>query len=113
MEGAVKRLSKAKPAAATPRPAVETDEDAESGLRFQITDPNHDNATNILTENLTGSNPWKQISADFTTSPDTHFLAIRLRRTGSRLFENRLSGTVWVADVYLIPAEYDTEMPPQ
>lgn len=89
------------------------DVSTESGLRFQITDPNHDNATNILTENLTGSNPWKQISADFTTSPDTHFLAIRLRRTGSRLFENRLSGTVWVADVYLIPAEYDTETPPQ
>jgi hypothetical protein len=85
----------------------------ESGPRFQITDPNHDKATFILTENLTGSNPWKQISADFITSPDTHFLAIRLRRTGSRLFENRLSGSVWVADVYLIPAEYDTEMPLQ
>lgn len=37
LEGAVKRLSKAKPAAATPRPAVETDEDAESGLRFRAT----------------------------------------------------------------------------
>jgi tetratricopeptide (TPR) repeat protein len=81
----------------------------ESGLRFWITDPNHAGVTNLLTENLTGSNPWKTIAAEFTTGPETHFLAIHLRRTESRLFENRLSGTVWVADAYLIPAEFDTE----
>ena len=45
------------------------------------------------------------MTAEFTTGPDTHFLEVHLRRTASRLFENRLSGTVWVADVYLIPAE--------
>jgi hypothetical protein len=26
-------------------------------------------------------------------------------RVGSRLFENKLSGTVWIADVSLIPEE--------
>ncbi len=81
----------------------------ESGLRFLITDPNHANAVNVTTENLTGSNPWKPVTAEFTTGPDTHFLAVRLRRSASRLFENRLSGTVWVSDVYLIPAEFDAE----
>jgi tetratricopeptide (TPR) repeat protein len=83
----------------------------ESGMRFWIRDPNHEEAVNVLTENLTGSNPWKTVAADFITGPDTHFLSVHLRRTGSRLFENRLSGTVWVADVYLIPAEYDQEPP--
>jgi hypothetical protein len=81
----------------------------ESGLRYLITDPNHSNAVNVMTENLTGSNPWKPVTAEFTTGPETHFLAVRLRRTASRLFENRLSGTVWVSDVYLIPAEFDAE----
>ena len=85
----------------------------ESGLRYLITDPNHANAVNVTTENLTGSNPWKPVTAEFTTGPDTHFLAIRLRRTASRLFENRLSGTVWVCDAYLIPAELDAGQPPK
>ena len=64
-----------------------------------------------MTENLIGSNPWKPVTAEFTTAPDTHFLEVCLRRTASRLFENRLSGAVWVADVYLIPAELDAVQP--
>ena len=83
----------------------------ESGMRFWITDPNHPNAVDVMTENLIGSNPWKPVTAEFTTGPDTHFLEVCLRRTASRLFENRLSGAVWVADVYLIPAELDAVQP--
>ena len=30
---------------------------------------------------------------------------LRLLRMGSRLFENKLSGAVWIADVSLVPAE--------
>jgi hypothetical protein len=33
---------------------------------------------------------------------------VRLYRVASRLFENRLSGTVWLADVTLIPVEIDS-----
>jgi tetratricopeptide (TPR) repeat protein len=83
----------------------------EMGLRFFISDENHANAVDVMTENLTGSNPWKTVTADFTTGPDTHFVAVRLRREVSRLFENRLSGTVWVSDAYLLPAEVDEEQP--
>jgi hypothetical protein len=42
---------------------------------------------------------------DVTTSRETHFLQVRLLRTGSRLFENKLSGTVWIGDVSLVPVE--------
>jgi hypothetical protein len=85
----------------------------EMGLRFFISDENHANAVNVLTENLTGSNSWKTVTADFTTGPETHFVAVRLRRYASRLFENRLGGTVWISDVYLLPAELDVETPAQ
>jgi hypothetical protein len=83
----------------------------EMGPRFFISDPNHAEGVDVMTENLTGSNPWKTVTADFTTGADTHFVTVRLRREASRLFENRLSGTVWVCDVYLLPAELDVEQP--
>jgi tetratricopeptide (TPR) repeat protein len=73
----------------------------ESGMRFQITDPNHDGALNVATENFTGSRPWTPADADLTTGPATHFLLVRLFRNPSRLFENKLEGTVWVADISL------------
>jgi Tetratricopeptide repeat len=81
----------------------------ESGLRFWIFDPNHPNAVNVLTENLTGSNPWKTVTESFITGPETHFVVVRLRRAASRLFENRLSGTVWVSSTFLTPAESPAE----
>jgi tetratricopeptide (TPR) repeat protein len=78
----------------------------ESGMRFSIVDPNHNDAVNALTDNFTGSHPWTALDIDVTTSRETHFLLVRLLRVGSRLFENKLSGTVWIADVSLVPAEF-------
>jgi tetratricopeptide (TPR) repeat protein len=83
----------------------------EMGLRFFISDENHPNGVDVMTENLTGSNPWRTVTAEFNTGPDTHFVAVRLRRQASRLFENRLSGTVWISDIYLLPSELDSEQP--
>jgi tetratricopeptide (TPR) repeat protein len=84
----------------------------ESGMRFSIVDPNHNNAVNALTENFTGSHPWTATDMEVTTGPDTHFLLVRLLRLGSRLFDNKLSGTVWIADVSLVLAEAQGH-PPQ
>lgn len=76
----------------------------ESGMRFEIVDPNH-HEVNADTTALTGTNPWTLVSANFTTGADTHFLNIRLRRFPSQLFDNKLSGTVWVDDVTLTPSK--------
>ncbi|MGA8677166.1 MAG: hypothetical protein WA603_24185 [Candidatus Acidiferrales bacterium] len=75
----------------------------ESGLRFSIIDPNHGGAVDAQTENFTGSHPWTALDMDVTTGPETHFLLIRLLRVDSRLFDNKLRGSVWIADVSLIP----------
>jgi hypothetical protein len=76
----------------------------ESGMRLSVTDPNHSGALNALTDNLTDSHPWTSVDADLTTGPATHFLLVRLFREPSRLFENKLEGTVWIADISLTPA---------
>lgn len=77
----------------------------ESGMRFWVTDPNHNGAVNVLSDNFMGSRPWTATDMDVTTGPETHFVVVRLRRAGSRLFENKLSGSVWIADVSLVPTE--------
>ena len=43
------------------------------------------------------------VDVDYTTAPVTHFLLIQLRRSPSRLFENKLNGTAWIGDVSLTP----------
>jgi tetratricopeptide (TPR) repeat protein len=74
----------------------------ESGTRFYVTDPNHEGALNLQTVYFTGSHAWTAVESDFTTGPDTHFLLVRLFRSPSRLFENKLEGTVWIADVAVV-----------
>lgn len=83
----------------------------ESGLRFSIFDPNHPNAVGVLTENLTGTHPWNALDTNVTTGAETHFLLVRLFRAPSRLFDNQLGGTVWIAGVSLMQA--DAEQSPR
>jgi len=74
----------------------------ESGARMSIQEPFH-RSPELLSENLMGSHPWTSVDADVTTGPETHFLRIRLRRIPSRLFDNKLGGSMWLADVSLTP----------
>lgn len=76
----------------------------DSGMRFEIVDLNH-GEVNVHTHALIGTNSWTPLSVTFTTGPDTHFVDIRLRRYPSKLFDNKLGGTVWVDGVTLVPAE--------
>jgi tetratricopeptide (TPR) repeat protein len=85
----------------------------ESGMRFSVTDPNHNGALNLLTDNFTGSHAWTPVDVDFTTAPTTHFVLVRLIREPSRLFENKLEGTVWIADVSLIASTAQAGLTPR
>jgi tetratricopeptide (TPR) repeat protein len=76
----------------------------ESGVRFSVSDP-HDGAVNSVTDNFTVSRPWTTVEADVKTGPNTHFLDVRLMRNQSRLFDNKLSGTAWVANISLVPSD--------
>jgi hypothetical protein len=76
----------------------------ENGISFLISDPNH-GAAMVSTENFTGTRDWTPVDVDYTTTPTTHFMSIQLRRSPSRLFENKLSGTAWIGDVSLIASD--------
>lgn len=80
----------------------------ESGLRLLIVDPQRQNAILLQTDNLVGNHPWTQLSGDVHTSPSTNFLVVQVRRTPSRLFENKLGGSAWIDDLSLIPADLGT-----
>jgi tetratricopeptide (TPR) repeat protein len=85
--------------------SIRTDQvTTESGVQFSISDPNHTGVVNAVSDNFTGSHPWTDVDLDIHTGPQTHFLLIRLVRYPSRLFENKLSGTAWIAGVSLAPA---------
>ena len=79
----------------------------ESGLFFLIYDPHDSNAVNFRTENLVGTHLWDAVELRVVTGPQTHFLVINLHREPSRLFDNKLSGSVWIADLSLVPAGED------
>jgi tetratricopeptide (TPR) repeat protein len=81
----------------------------EKGILFSISDANH-GGDEFLTENFTGSHVWTPADVDFTTGAQTHFLIVQVRRFQSRMFENKLSGTVWIGDVSLTPSS--AEQPP-
>lgn len=85
----------------------------ESGMRFAIYDPNHTGIVPVETENLTGDNSWATAELTVSTGAQTHFLVVHLYRSRSRLFENKLSGTAWIADVSLLPADADAGRPQQ
>lgn len=74
----------------------------DSGMRFEILDLN-DNEVNLMTADLTGTNQWTLMQTEVVTGRATHFLDVRLRRIPSQLFDNKLSGTVWIDDVSLAP----------
>ncbi|HWF38401.1 MAG TPA: hypothetical protein VG322_07775 [Candidatus Acidoferrales bacterium] len=76
----------------------------ESGVRFLITDPNHINAVNFTSDNLTGTHPWMAVNGEVTTGLETHFLWVRLIRAPSHLFENKVSGSAWISNISLVPA---------
>ncbi len=92
---------------------IRTDEiTTESGPRFSIADPNHPGAVDVVTDNFTGTQAWTPVDADFSTGPQTQFVVVRLARPPSRLFDNKLGGTVWIADVLLVPASSQPEQRP-
>jgi len=76
---------------------------SESGMRFEIVDPKHQQGLDASTRNETGTLPWTLEQADFTTGPQTHLILIRLARRPSERLDNKLRGTVWVDDVSLVP----------
>jgi tetratricopeptide (TPR) repeat protein len=76
----------------------------ESGMQFLIVDPNRAGVVNTSTQSFVGSHEWTSVEADIMVPSITHFLLVQVFRSPSRLFDNQLNGTVWIADVTLVPS---------
>jgi tetratricopeptide (TPR) repeat protein len=83
----------------------------ESGMRFEIVDPNDLQHLDVMTPNETGTLPWTLEQLDFTTGPKTRVIIIRLLRKLSERLDNKLRGTLWVDDVTLVPGGTGKEAP--
>ena len=83
----------------------------DSGVHFELFDPQHEREVYLLTPDIVGTTPWTALHAKVTTSPNTHFLEVRLVRFPSRLFDNKISGTIWIDDVTLIPEAAQSNHP--
>ncbi|MGH9572348.1 MAG: tetratricopeptide repeat protein [Candidatus Acidiferrales bacterium] len=84
-----------------------SDISTESGMHFSVAGAFH-GGINLQSANLTGTNPWTNVDFDVNTTPDTHFLSVMLSRSPSKRFDNKLSGSVWIADVSLVPVAATT-----
>jgi hypothetical protein len=76
----------------------------DSGVRFEIVDPRRQGDLDVLTVNETGTIPWTMEETEFKTGPQTHLIGVVLRRAASNRFDNKISGTVWLDDVSVVPA---------
>jgi len=73
----------------------------DSGPKFQICDAYHPGDLFATTENFLGTRGWSEENADFTTLGDTHLLLVKVARSVSVKFDNKIAGTVWVGGVSL------------
>ena len=73
-----------------------------SGIRLEV-EETHFGDPLQATPNLAGTQPWAPSEAEFTTDADTRVVRVVLRRRPSQKLDNKISGTIWVDDVSLVP----------
>jgi len=73
-----------------------------SAIRLEIEERRSGYVTQA-TPNLVGTQPWAPSEAEFTTDADTQLVRVVLRRRPSQKLDNKISGTIWVDDVSLVP----------
>jgi tetratricopeptide (TPR) repeat protein len=71
------------------------------GIFFRLSTGN--NASEVLTPELTGTHAWTQFNLKWTAPKDVRLLQICVVRGTSQKLYSTIAGTVWVDDVELIP----------
>jgi hypothetical protein len=75
----------------------------DQGLRFRIFDASAPGEVEAVTEQASGTAPWRELTARVTVPAPTRLLTIELVRAPSLRFDNKLAGIVWIDDVELAP----------
>ena len=72
---------------------------SDSGPRLQVLDAIHPGNLNAMSETTVGTTPWRQISLQFCTGPQTHLVQLAVMRPRGRTFPTEISGTFWIDTV--------------
>jgi tetratricopeptide (TPR) repeat protein len=73
-----------------------------SGIRLELEEM-HFGDTVEATANLSGTQPWAPSETEFTNGADTKLYRLVLRRRPSPKLDNKISGTLWMDDVSVVP----------
>jgi hypothetical protein len=73
-----------------------------NGIFLRLNTP-FNNAMGATTAQVTGTIPWTRFNIEWKASRDVHIAQICLIRLPSQKLDNRISGSVWLDDVALIP----------
>jgi hypothetical protein len=77
--------------------AITTDE----GLGFRLFDPENPARLDARTARLTATHDWTALWADFEVRASTRVIEIRVARTPSLRFDDKLGGTAWIDGLVL------------
>ena len=75
----------------------------EAGVGVQISDGYDPNKILGSTDPLIGTTPWSEQSFSFVTPPETRLLIVRIVRSPSQKFDNKIAGAFWLSRVSLAP----------
>jgi len=73
----------------------------DAGVGVQLSDGYDPNKILGSTEPLIGTTPWSQQSFSFETPPETRLLIVRIVRSPSQKFDNKIAGAFWLSRVSL------------
>ena len=73
-----------------------------NGIFLRLNTPFND-AAGATTAQVTGTIPWTRFNIEWKASRDVHIVQICLIRLPSQKLDNRISGSVWLDDVALVP----------
>ena len=76
----------------------------DAGVGVQLSDGYDPNKILGSTEPLIGTTPWSQQSFSFETPPETRLLIVRIVRSPSQKFDNKIAGAFWLSRVSLTPS---------
>jgi hypothetical protein len=81
-----------------------------SGVRLELQETHFGNTVEA-TANLPENQPWAPSETEFTTGAETKLFRLVLRRQPSPKLDNKISGTIWMDDVSLIPLAEHSALP--
>jgi hypothetical protein len=87
--------------------AVTTDQ----GVRFLLRSLGTQGASEVVTPDVHGSEPWTRIEIPWSSGNDVQELQVCLIRLLSDQLENKIKGTTWVDDVALVPESAEHPKP--